>query len=130
MRKRTRGLGVSPLLSQTPRRSLVLDFLIPRILRDHLAHLIAQLLPVTDEIAGLGVCHRFGALLFDDCDQGARFHLIDRDLPIYPLTKSVGHAIELLTDGEPDLFSPLHPVGRAGQFDFIAQRKPVFPYRS
>ena len=43
-----------------------LDGLISVIFHDQLPHLIAQFLPIMDEIAGLFIRHNFGTFIFQD----------------------------------------------------------------
>jgi len=43
-----------------------------------LTHLVAQFLPVVDEISGLFVRHHFGTLIFQDRDHGLGIYSILR----------------------------------------------------
>src|SRR5260370_30389889 len=58
------------------RRFLSLDRQVPGILSDHLAHLIPQFLPVSNEVASLIFRHYFDAFLFKDGDHGLAIHSI------------------------------------------------------
>src|SRR5436189_440876 len=53
-----------------------LDGLISVIFHDQLPHLIAQFLPIMDEIAGLLMLHHFGSLFFKDCNDCLSVHSI------------------------------------------------------
>src|SRR5947209_2805385 len=108
---------------------LIPDGQITRIFGDHLPYLIAQLLPVADEIAGLRIGERFDALLFEDRDNSARFRLFRPGLDHELGLKNLRHAVELLSHCQADSLSPLHLSRAPGQSTFISQSKPTLPCR-
>src|SRR5271165_4417336 len=66
-------LASGNLSSASPRGSVVLDRLVAGVVKYHLPHLIAYLLPVVNEIASLIFPHHFGSFVFQDRDDGFRF---------------------------------------------------------
>jgi hypothetical protein len=92
------------------------NFLIPCILKDHLPHLVTNILPVSDEVSSLVVCQHRGAFLFED-DQncfGARAPttiLIAGDL-----SERSRDAVELHGHAPLDEHGPLNLTARAAGF--------------
>src|SRR5579864_4307472 len=69
------------------------------ILDDHQAHLIAQLLPFADEIAGVLFCHYFGALFFQNPDHGDSVRTPSFRLGGSSRLQSTGHAVKFGVNG-------------------------------
>jgi len=71
----------------------------PGIFGDHLAHLIVQIPPYTNEIARTRDGHRLGALLFEYGDNGAGFRLNLPGLNPHMGLEHLRHPIELQGNG-------------------------------
>jgi hypothetical protein len=115
-----RGYSGAILHSFLNRASLVEgirpDGFVSAILHDHLPHLIAQLLPVMDEVPRTWVRHDFAALFFQNLENQVGVRSITIGLSRGGVGERSSHAIEFGVDLNPDAFRPFDLIDRAGQF--------------
>ena len=96
--------------------SVSLYQLIARVTEDHLPDLIAEFLPLADEVAGFASGENGGAMLLEQSNDGEGISLFGAELSRGNGLKSERDAIKLRFDLEDDLLGPLDLIGSSGKF--------------
>src|SRR5581483_6927081 len=100
--------GHSPLNSPPPARlAVALDRLIARVAEDHLPHLVADFLPVVNEVSGLLLTHDFRALLLENAEHRFGVGAPGVVLPAGKPAEGSRHTVKLDVDLALDALRPL-----------------------
>jgi hypothetical protein len=99
------------------------DGRIPGIMEDQLPDLIADVLPVMDEVACLLSTHHFSAFFFKNRENRGSIDVLAGGLLSSDSSKGRGHTIKLGVGPAPDPAGPLYLAGGTNQFDSVDLRR-------